>query len=171
MDKTNITLIGMPGSGKSTVGVILAKAAGFNFIDGDLLIQEREHRLLREIIADEGTDGFKRIEDEVNASIETENSVISPGGSIVYCENAMAHLKEISTVVYLYLEYEALANRLGDLTKRGVVLKPGFTLRDLYNERSPLYEKYADFTVDADKGTPQAVMREIVRKLNIENRV
>jgi shikimate kinase len=83
----------------------------------------------------------------------------------------MAHLKEISTVVYLYLEYEALANRLGDLTKRGVVLKPGFTLRDLYNERSPLYEKYADFTVDADKGTPQAVMREIVRKLNIENRV
>ena len=99
----NLTLIGMPGVGKSTIGVVLAKVLGYEFLDSDLLIQRREKQKLPEIISRVGTEGFKRIEDQVNASIETEQTVIATGGSVVYCEKAMEHLKEISTVIYLEL--------------------------------------------------------------------
>ena len=146
----NIVLIGMPGVGKSTVGVILAKELGYQFIDADLLIQKQEKRLLREIIAQEGVDGFIQIENQVNASIETDRTVIATGGSVVYGREAMEHLKKISTVVYLKLSYQALKKRLGNLKNRGVVLREGQTLRDLYEERVVLYEKYADIVIDEE---------------------
>ena len=144
----NIILIGMPGVGKSSIGVILAKELGMQFLDSDLLIQEREQRLLREILEQDGVDGFLQIEERVNSSIEAEKAVIATGGSAVYSEKAMRHLKEIGTVVYLKLEYEPLSRRLGNLHNRGVVLREGQTLMDLYAERSELYEKYADHIVD-----------------------
>lgn len=146
----NITLIGMPASGKSTVGVLLAKRLGLSFVDTDILIQEQEKRLLKDIIAEEGLEGFMEVENQVNRDIQVENAVIAPGGSVVYGREAMEHLKAISTVVYLKLEYEELEKRLGNLKDRGVVLKDGMTLRDLYAERIPLYEKYADITVDEE---------------------
>ena len=136
----NIILIGMPASGKSTVGVVLAKRLGYEFIDTDLLIQKQEQALLREIIAEKGEDGFLVIEDQVNADLEAERSVIAPGGSVVYCENAMKHYKEIGTVVYLQTSYQTIKERIGDPKKRGVVLREGQTLKDLYEERRVLFE-------------------------------
>ncbi|MCI9500594.1 MAG: shikimate kinase [Hungatella sp.] len=144
----NYTLIGMPASGKSTVGVLLAKRLGFSFVDVDIVIQEREKRLLKEIIAQEGIDGFMAVENRINASLDADRSVIAPGGSVIYGKEAMEHLREISTIVYLKLSYEDVKKRLGNLVDRGVVLKDGMTLLDLYNERVPYYERYADITVD-----------------------
>ena len=148
MKKSNVVLIGMPGAGKSTVGVVLAKILGYKFVDTDLVIQEKEGRLLKEIIADEGNDGFLEIEDRINAQLEAEDSVIAPGGSVVYGENAMRHFKDIATVVYLKASYETINERLSNLEGRGVVLKEGQTLKNLYDERCVLYEKYADVIVD-----------------------
>ena len=139
----NVTLIGMPGSGKSTIGVILAKALGYQFLDTDLVIQKEEKRKLSQIIAEEGPEGFIRIENRVNASIHVTDTVI-------YCPEAMEHLKSIGQVVYLKLSLESLSKRLGNLRGRGVLLKEGQTLADLYEERVPLYEKYADFVVDEE---------------------
>ncbi|WP_313181295.1 shikimate kinase [Lacrimispora sp.] len=144
----NITLIGMPASGKSTVGVLLAKRLGYSFVDVDIVIQEQEGRLLKEIIETEGQDGFLAVENRINAGLNVRHSVIAPGGSVIYGKEAMEHLKEISTVVYLKLSYESVEERLGNLVDRGVVLKDGMTLRDLYEERVPYYEKYADITID-----------------------
>ena len=144
----NIILIGMPGCGKSTVGVILAKIIGYSFLDSDLLIQEKDGRLLSEIIAQEGLDGFNKIENKINASIDVSRSVIATGGSVIYGKEAMEHFKKIGIVVYIRLPYEEIAKRLSDLTQRGVSIKEGQTLLDLYNERIPLYEKYADVIVD-----------------------
>ena len=148
--KPNITLIGMPSSGKSTIGVLLAKRLGYSFVDVDILIQEREGRLLKEIIAQAGLKGFLQVEEQVNASLAAKRSIIAPGGSVIYCEKAMRHLKEISEVVYLKMSYEELERRVGNVVDRGVALKPGFTLRDLYDERVPLYERYADIIVDEE---------------------
>lgn len=161
----NIVLIGMPGVGKSTVGVILAKELGYQFIDADLLIQKREKRLLKEIIAQEGVDGFIEVENQVNASIEAEHTVIATGGSVVYGKEAMAHLKKIATVVYLRLSYEALRSRLGNLRNRGVVLREGQTLKDLYDERVVLYERYADITIDEENKGIEETLQSIVNKL------
>ena len=136
----NIVLIGMPGVGKSTIGVILAKQLGYQFVDADLLIQQQEKRLLHQIITQEGIEGFLAIENRVNASIDAERSVIATGGSVVYGKEAMEHLRSIGTVVYLKLSYEALQRRLRNLKDRGVVLREGQTLLDLYQERTPLYE-------------------------------
>ena len=144
----NIILIGMPGVGKSTLGVVLAKVLGFQFIDADLLIQEQERKKLHQIIKEVGINGFMEIENQVNASIEAERSVIATGGSVVYCRQAMSHLKEIGTVVYLKVSLSTLEKRLGNLKRRGVILKKGQTLKDLYEERVPLYEKYANVVVD-----------------------
>ena len=164
--KDNIVLIGMPGSGKSTVGVILAKVLGYSFIDSDLLIQKAEKKLLKDIIAREGQEGFLKIENRVNASIETEKSVIATGGSVVYCQEAMEHLKEIGTVIYLQLDYPILRRRLGNLIGRGVVLKEGQTLKDLYEERVPLYEKYADYIIDEKKTNAEGTLQKILEILN-----
>lgn len=157
----NITLIGMPGAGKSTVGVVLAKKLGYNFLDSDLLIQKQESKLLHEIIAEKGLDGFEQIENEVNSKIETTHSIIATGGSVVYGTKAMMHLKSISTVVYLKLDYEELVDRLGDLEERGVAIRSGQTLLDLYDERIPLYEKYADITIDCTHKSIREIVMEI----------
>lgn len=165
MNKQNVVLIGMPGVGKSTVGVILAKVLGYEFVDSDLLIQKAEKRLLREIIAQEGQAGFLKIENRVNASIDMEKTVIATGGSVVYCTEAMEHLKKIGTVVYLKLDYEILKKRLGNLRCRGVVLRKGQTLKDLYDERTPLYEKYADIVVDEKNLNIKETLQKILEKL------
>lgn len=161
----NIVLIGMPGVGKSTAGVILAKELGYQFVDADLLIQKRENRLLKEIIAQEGVDGFIEIENQVNASIKADHTVIATGGSVVYGEEAMAHLKEIATVVYLKLSYESLQKRLGDLKNRGVVLREGQTLEALYQERKVLYEKYADIIIDEENKGIEETLQSIIENL------
>ncbi len=168
MNKNNIVLIGMPGVGKSTVGVVMAKILGYSFIDSDLLIQEQEKRLLHEIISQDGIDGFIAIENQVNADIQTDNSIIATGGSVVYGKEAMEHLKEIGTVVYLKLSYPELETRLGDLERRGVVLKPGQTLTDLYQERTVLYEKYADITVLEDGQTVEDTICALKEALGIQ---
>ena len=144
----NVILIGMPGVGKSTLGVLLAKALGYRFLDTDLVLQAQEGRLLREIIAAEGIDGFLALEGRVCGSLQADRSVIATGGSVVYSPEAMAHLRSMGTVVYLKLGYNALARRLGSLKKRGVILRPGQTLKTLYQERTPLYAQYAHLTVD-----------------------
>lgn len=146
----NVTLIGMPAAGKSTVGVLLAKRLGYAFVDVDLVIQEREKRLLKEIIAEEGMEGFMAVENRVNAGLSLERSVIAPGGSVIYGKEAMEHLKSIGLVVYLKISYEELISRLGDVVDRGVVLRDGMTLLDLYRERERYFERYADITVDEE---------------------
>lgn len=161
MMKQNITLIGMPASGKSTIGVLLAKRLGYSFVDVDIVIQEKTGKLLKEIIEEEGTGGFLQVEDRINSELDVKRSVIAPGGSVIYGENAMKHLQEISTVVYLKLSYRAVKFRLGDLKDRGVALKDGMTLRQLYNERVPLYEKYADITIDEAGKTPGQLVDEL----------
>lgn len=165
MKKDNIVLIGMPGVGKSTVGVILAKVLGYQFVDADLVIQEEEGKLLREIIAEVGADGFIEVENRINAGLMVEHSVIATGGSVVYGTQAMEHLKEIGTVVYLSLPFEVLDKRLQDIKGRGVVLKDGQTLKDLYEERVPLYEKYADITVEEYGLNVEETIEKLVAKL------
>ena len=165
MKMNNITLIGMPGAGKSTLGVVLAKILGYEFLDSDLLIQKEEKRRLYQIIDEEGEEGFKTIENRVNASIDTENTVIATGGSVVYCSEAMEHLKSIGKVVYLSLSLESLEKRLGNLKKRGVLLKEGQTLKSLYEERVPLYEKYADIVVDEEGKDLEASLQALLETL------
>ncbi|MBO5103666.1 MAG: shikimate kinase [Ruminococcus sp.] len=155
----------MPGVGKSTVGVILAKILGYKFIDTDLLIQESENRLLHEIIESDGVDGFIEIENRVNSCINTEKSVIATGGSVVYGREAMKHLSEIGTVVYLRLDYLKLKYRLGNIKNRGVVIKKGQRLTDLYNERTPLYEKYADIIIDENGCGIEKTVSKIIENI------
>ena len=164
--KDNIVLIGMPGVGKSTVGVILAKMIGYQFIDADLLIQKQEGKLLHEIIAEKGTDGFIEIEERVNASIEASHTIIATGGSVVYGKKAMEHLSRIGTVVYLKVPYDTLEKRLEDIKGRGVVLKEGQTLRILYDERTPLYEKYADIEISEDGLNVDQTVEKLLETLN-----
>lgn len=148
--RDNIVLIGMPGVGKSTVGVILAKMMGYQFLDADLLIQQQEGKLLKDIIAEQGTDGFIQVENRVNASIDAHRTIIATGGSVIYGKEAMEHLKAIGTVVYLRVALPSLKKRLADIRGRGVVLKEGQNLDGLFAERSPLYEHYADITICED---------------------
>ena len=164
----NVILIGMPGSGKSTVGVVLAKKLGYRFIDSDLVIQENCGKLLYQLIEERGEAGFLMLENEINASITAEGAVIATGGSAVYGKEAMRHFREIGQIVYLKLPFEELEQRLGDLHERGVVLKKGYTLRDLYEERIPLYEKYADITIACEGKDIRSVMEEIYEKRSLE---
>ena len=152
--KNNVTLIGMPSAGKSTVGVLLAKRLGYSFIDVDLLIQEQEGKRLREIIEEQGLDGFLDVENRVNAGVEAEQAVIAPGGSVIYGKEAMEHLKSIGLVVYLKITYDELVKRVGDV-------KDGMTLLDLYHERISYFEKYADITIDEEGKELGAVVDEL----------
>ena len=147
------------------MGVILAKEIGYRFLDSDLLIQDQEHRLLKEIIAEEGVDGFLRIENRVNASIQAERTVIATGGSAVYGEEAMQHFKKTGRIVFLHLEFEQLKKRLGDLRDRGVVLREGQTLRDIYEEREQLYRRYADLTLDETGRNLEETLAELLHLL------
>lgn len=159
--KDNIVLIGMPGAGKSTVSVVLAKKLGKNFLDSDLVIQEKTGKLLHEIISESGIDEFNRIEDSINASLNVSNTIIATGGSVIYGHNAMEHLKSIGKIFYLKLSFAEIEERLGDLKKRGVVLRDGQDLKSLYVERVPLYEKYADVTIECDGKMLREVVEEI----------
>ncbi|MBQ3028500.1 MAG: shikimate kinase [Lachnospiraceae bacterium] len=165
MKQDNIILIGMPGAGKSTLGVLLARAMNYRFMDTDLLIQEREGKLLCEIIAEKGMEGFLAIEGEVNAGIVAEHTVIAPGGSAIYSEKAMQHFSEIGTVVYLHVPVTELSKRLGDLKRRGVVLKEGQSLETLFEERRVYYERYAKVTVDVTKEEIGDVLADLMQKL------
>lgn len=146
----NIILIGMPGVGKSTVGVVIAKRLGYEFLDTDLLIQKQEGCLLKEIIEKKGNAGFLSIENQVNRDIDTCKSIIAPGGSVVYCEEAMEHFKKIGKIVYLQASFATINSRIKNAKNRGVVLKEGQTLLALYRERVRLFERYADITVNED---------------------
>lgn len=159
--RDNIVLIGMPSCGKSTIGVVLAKAMGYRFVDSDLVIQEQTGKMLCELIEEQGLEAFNAIENDVNASLQFHKAVIATGGSVIYGEEAMQHLSEIGVVVYLKLSLESLVERIGDLTARGVSIKEGQTFSELFEERRPLYEKYADVTVDVN----DLSIREIVHLL------
>ena len=161
----NIVLIGMPGCGKSTIGVVLAKVLGFDFVDADVLIQKKHGKLLRELIAEYGDDGFLQIENDVNKEIDLKNTVIATGGSVVYCDEAMQHYVKNDIVVYIELPYGVIASRLENVKRRGVVLKDGQTLKDLYEERVPLYEKYADIVVDEEGKDLEASLQALLETL------
>ena len=165
----NIILIGMPGSGKSSLGVVLAKKIGFGFIDSDLVIQQREGMTLERIIEKHGDAGFIQIENEVNCSISPHHTVIATGGSAVYGKEAMEHLRQIGTVIYLKLDYADIDRRLSDIKGRGVVLKDGQTLKDLYDERVVLYEKYADITIAEDGLNVEQTIEKIVAQIQKES--
>jgi len=160
-NKNNIILIGMPTSGKSTIGVILAKILGYHFIDADIVIQEKEGRKLSRIIAEDGVDGFIDIENRINSEINADRTVIATGGSVVYGKEAMEHYKEIGKVVYLKVSFETLKKRLHHAKQRGVVMKDGQTLESLYEERVALYEKYADITVDEGRDSLEKVIEKV----------
>ena len=166
MRKNNIVLIGMPASGKSTVGVILAKILGYNFVDADIVTQEKEGRKLSEIIETEGVDGFIDIENRINSEIEVEKTVIATGGSVVYGKEAMEHYKNIGKVVYLKVDMDVLTRRLKDVKQRGVVMKDGQSLVSLYNERSALYDKYSDITIDEKNNSMEEVVADLLAALS-----
>ena len=162
MQYKNVILIGMPGSGKTTIGTEIAEKIGFGYIDSDSVIVAREGKRLNEIIAEQGRETFLDIEAKVNSELCASRCVIATGGSVIYRDYAMQKLKQLGTIVYLQLPYAVIENRLGDLTARGVALKDGFTLKDLYEERCPLYEKYADITVSlGEDSIPQAVNKVV----------
>lgn len=165
MKRKNIVLIGMPGAGKSTVGVVLAKKLGYAFLDSDLVIQSREGKLLHEIIEEQGVEKFWTIEEEANLSIDAKRTVIATGGSVIYGSRAMEHLGEDGVIVYLKLPCEEIARRLGDLNERGVTLREGQDLQMLYEERIPLYEKYADITIVCERRSIREIVEEIARKI------
>ncbi|MCD7810637.1 MAG: shikimate kinase [Ruminococcus sp.] len=164
--KQNIVLIGMPGVGKSTVGVILAKILGYKFIDTDLVIQDKEDCLLKDIINSEGVDGFVKKENKIVSHINAAKSVIATGGSVVYGVEAMNHLAENGKIIYLKLDYDKLEKRLSDIQNRGVVIRAGQTLAELYNERAPLYEKYADVIIDENDCSIEKTVNNILSSLS-----
>ena len=164
--KNNIVLVGMPGAGKSTVGVVLAKASGSKFVDSDLVIQEKTGKLLHELISEHGLDGFLEIENRMNSQLEETKAIIATGGSVIYGREAMEHLKSIGCVVYLKLSLASITDRLGDLQKRGVALKNGQGLKELYEERIPLYEKYADVIIDCEKKAIREIVAEILKGIS-----
>lgn len=163
--KSNIVLIGMPAAGKSTIGVLLAKTLLKSFVDTDLTIQSRYSSALCDIIEREGTDAFLKIENDIICSESYNSSVIATGGSAVYGEDAMAHLSKDGIIVYLDISLSEIEKRIGNITTRGVAMKNGTTLSELYRERMPLYNKYADITVKCDGKTAEAIVTEITEKL------
>lgn len=165
MKKGNIILIGMPGSGKTTIGTELAEKIGYGYIDSDSVIVAREGMRLPQIIEARGREGFLDIEAKVNSELCADRCVIATGGSVIYREYAMEKLKTLGMVIYLKLSYETIAKRLGDLKARGVALKEGFTLKDLYEERTPLYEKYADVAAELDGKTVMQSVEAVAKAI------
>lgn len=161
----NIVLIGMPASGKSTIGVILAKAIGFDFVDLDILIQTGENKTLAEIISDKGIKGFLKIEEDYLVKANFNKFVIAPGGSAVYSDKGIKHLSKQSIIVYLQLSLKYLEERLLSLDERGVVRKAGQSIAVLFNERKILYEQYADITINCDSLTPDQIVSQLIKEL------
>lgn len=163
----NVVLIGMPGSGKSTVGVLLAKALGYDFLDVDLVIQKREHALLQDILDRRGLDAFLQAEEDAVCSVSCENTVIAPGGSAVCREKAARHLKALGPVVYLKVPLAELSGRIQNLSTRGIAMEPSQTLADVMAYRAPLYDKYADLVIDCGGGQTLAqTARQVLERLN-----
>ena len=159
MNDRNVVLIGMPGAGKSTVGVLLAKRLGFDFIDTDLLIQTRTGRRLQQIINEDGLETFRRIEEEVLATLDVTRTVIATGGSAVYSEAAMAALQKQGMIVFIDIPLPVLVKRIRDMDSRGLVIDPGDSFPELFRKRLPLYRRFANITV-AGAATPPAVMAQ-----------
>jgi shikimate kinase len=162
----NIVIIGMPGAGKSTMGVILAKTLGRNFTDTDIVAQENTGRLLQEIIDEDGTDAFLKTEEKTILSLHCHNTVIATGGSVVFSEKAMEHLKKDGVIMYLDISFEEMVRRLNNITTRGIVLVAGQSLRDMYNQRVPLYEMYADLTIDCSDGDFENCIGNVMNELH-----
>ncbi|MGM0449476.1 MAG: shikimate kinase [Pseudomonadota bacterium] len=160
--KTNIALIGMPGSGKSTVGVLLAKASGRDFVDTDLLIQSRAGATLQTIVDENGYEALREVEEQVLLSLALSNHVIATGGSVVYSEAGMAHLRTSSVVVFLDVSLATVRERIGNYSLRGISKRPDQTIEDLYEERLDLYRHYADITVDCDHRSMEAVCQAVI---------
>lgn len=160
--RSNIVLIGMPGSGKSTCGVLAAKALLKNFFDTDLLLQNLEGKRLQSIINENGIEYFNEAEEKAILSLDIRGTVIATGGSVVYSEKAMAHLRSLGKIIYLRLGYEEMEKRIKNITTRGIVLKEGETLLDMYNERAPLYERYADEILNCDGMAVEETVESIV---------
>lgn len=165
-DAKNVVLIGMPGAGKSTVGVLLAKSLGMAFEDTDLLIQQQDGRRLQSIIAEDGVQRFLEIEANVVEALQLKNTVIATGGSVVYSDRAMHHLKEDGLVIYLRLEYKELEKRITNMATRGIAIGSHQTLYSLYCERIPLYEKYADIIVDSSTSSVEETLKRILEVLD-----
>lgn len=161
----NIVLIGMPGCGKSTVGVILAKTLGVDFVDTDLIIQKREGALLQEILNERGMEAFLDAESAAACTVEKTGAVIATGGSVVYRSEAMAHLKKTGRIVYLKLPYVDMMARLSNIKTRGIAIAPGKTMADVYAERVPLYEQYADLTINCAGLTVEETVTALVKSL------
>jgi shikimate kinase len=164
MEKTNIVLIGMPGAGKSTIGVLLAKTMGMPFIDTDLLIQQQERRLLQDIINNTGIQSFLALEERAIMGLNVESHIIATGGSVIYSDAAVGHLKSQGVLFYLKHEYEEIEERIQNITTRGIVLNPGQQLSDIYKERLPLYEKHSDITIDCSHKHIETVIAKIKQK-------
>ena len=160
--KNNIILIGPPGCGKSTCGVLAAKIACMRFVDTDLIIQQNEGKILQQIIDENGNDYFEKCEEKWVCSVNEQNCIIATGGSVVYSEKSMSHLKSIGKIVYLKISYDDMKKRITNLDTRGVLMKNGNTLRDMYNERVALYEKYADVTIEC---TERSTIEQTARKI------
>ncbi len=160
---SNIVLIGMPGCGKSTVGVILAKTLGIGFVDTDLIIQQREKRLLQDIIDSDGIEAFLDCEAEAVKSLECENCVIATGGSVIFREDAINHLKKCGKLFYLNVPLDEIKNRLDNISTRGVAALKGQTIDDIFCERSPLYEKYADYILDLNGSSAERTVEKITK--------
>lgn len=162
----NVVMVGMPGSGKSTIGVILAKSLGFDFVDTDLVICKREGKKLQEIIDTEGLEKFLEIEQQVGEEISPVNSVVATGGSMILSDEAMKNLKKDGIVVYVEVSPEILKKRITNMKTRGIAFKKGETLEDIFRVRTPLYEKYADITITADENTvPEDCVNQIVERI------
>ncbi|MBM7564838.1 AAA family ATPase [Paenibacillus sacheonensis] len=157
----NIVLVGMSGAGKSTIGVLLAKSLGMDFVDTDLVIQRREGRLLQEIIDQDGIDAFMEIEEDVVSDLRLTQCIIATGGSVIYSDRAMNALKQGGRVIYLHVPYEEIARRLTTIATRGIVMKNGNSLQDVYNERVPLYLKHSDRTIDCTEKDIEQCVQEI----------
>ena len=162
----NIILIGMSGVGKSTLGSMLAEKLNYNFIDTDILIQEKVGQPLPQIIKEKGIDYILQIENEINSNIKVENSVISTGGSVIYGKQAMQNLKNIGKIIYLKQDFEIINERIENIEERGIIIRKNQTLEELYDERVPLYEKYADITIDEKDFSIEETLQEILNALN-----
>ncbi|MEA4986644.1 MAG: shikimate kinase [Anaerovorax sp.] len=162
---SNIILIGMPACGKSTVGVILAKTVGKTFIDTDLLIQEKEGALLQDIINIKGNDYFKNLEERILCDLQVNNAVVSTGGSAVYYENAMEHLRKSGKLIYLKLPLYVIESRLNNISTRGITMAKGETIADLYERRTSLYEKEADIVLESEGMSVEETVEAILNKM------
>ncbi|WP_438349957.1 shikimate kinase [Paenibacillus sp. FA6] len=161
----NIVLIGMSGAGKSTLGVLLAKALGMDYADSDIIIQQHEGRLLQDIIDNDGIEKFMEVEEKIVSELQLKNCIISTGGSVIYSDKAMNVLKQGGQIIYLHVPYEEIKRRLINITTRGIVIKKGNSLKNVYEERVPLYIKYSDKTLDCSNKDIDHCVREIIEKI------